>query len=86
MTPWREKETFVCRVGFGSRLSRRSSVNQPRSSSKTRSGILNQALDHATLFTPVRAIRAPISGSDSCVPASSHQPLTRWQASAPCSA
>ena len=46
----------------------------------------DQAVDHGTLFTPVRAIRAPISGSDSCVPASSHQPLTRWHASAPCSA
>ena len=46
----------------------------------------DQALDHASLFTPVRAIRAPISGSDSCVPASSHQPLTRWQASVPRSA
>ena len=37
-----------------------------------------QAVDHGSLFTPVRAIRAPISGRDSCVPASSHQPLTRW--------
>ena len=46
----------------------------------------DQAFDHATLFTPVRAISAPISGSDSCVPASSHQPLTRWQASVPRSA
>ena len=37
-----------------------------------------QSLDHgSTLFTPVRPISAPISGSDSCVPASSHQPLTR---------
>ena len=86
MTPCRENETFVCRVGFGSRLSRRSSVNQPRSSSKTPQRDPDQALDHATLFTPVRAISAPISGSDSCVPASSHQPLTRWQASAPRSA
>ena len=45
-----------------------------------------QPLDHGTLFTPVRPISAPISGSDSCVPASSHQPVTRWQASMPRSA
>src|SRR5688500_6155527 len=34
MTPRREKDTFVCRVGFGRTLSRRSSANQPRASSK----------------------------------------------------
>ena len=44
------------------------------------------ALDQATLLTPVRAIKAPISGSDSCVPASSHQPVTRCEASTPRSA
>ena len=86
MTPLREKDTFVWRVGFGSRLSRRSSANQPRSSCEQAQRDPDQALDHASLFTPVRAIRAPISGSDSCVPASSHQPLTRWQASVPRSA
>jgi hypothetical protein len=31
--PARENETFVCGIGFGSALSRRSSQNQPRSSS-----------------------------------------------------
>ena len=46
-----------------------------------------QAVDHAVnLFTPVRAISAPISASDSCVPASSHQPVTRLHASVPRSA
>jgi hypothetical protein len=35
----RESETLVCVVGFGRTLSRRSSVNQPRSSSNRRSGI-----------------------------------------------
>ena len=40
----------------------------------------------ASLLTPVRWISAPISGSDSCVPASSHQPVTRWHASVPFSA
>src|SRR6188508_1251868 len=39
ITPWRENETFVCTVGFGRMLSRRSSQNQPRSSSKRSSGI-----------------------------------------------
>ena len=45
-----------------------------------------EPFDHAGLLTPVRAISAPISGSDSCVPASSHHPVTRWQASVPASA
>ncbi len=45
-----------------------------------------EPLDHAVLLTPVRAISEPISGSDSWVPASSHQPRTRWQASDPRSA
>ena len=36
-----------------------------------------QTFDHASLLTPVRWIMAPISRSESCVPASSHQPVTR---------
>src|SRR5687768_4616043 len=38
MTPCREKTRFVWAVGFGSALSRRSSLNHPRSSSKRSSG------------------------------------------------
>ena len=39
MTPLRETETFVCTVGFGRTLSRRSSQNEPRSSSNRCNGI-----------------------------------------------
>ena len=37
--PAREKETFVCFIGFSSKLARWISKNQPRSSSKRRSGM-----------------------------------------------
>src|SRR6188508_3069425 len=39
ITPAREKLRFVCTIRRGSRLSRRSSQNQPRSSSNRRSGM-----------------------------------------------
>ena len=43
--PGRENETFVWRARSGSQLSRQSSMNQPRSSSKRRAGSAD-AVDH----------------------------------------
>ena len=40
------EETFVWRIGFGSSDERMSSVNQPRSSSKRRSGMRRTPIDH----------------------------------------
>ena len=74
MTPCREKETFVCRVGFGSSALAPDLGEPAALVLEAPQRDPEQAVDHASLLTPVRAIRAPISGSDSCVPASSHQP------------
>ena len=52
MTPWRERERFTWRIGFGNADARASSVNQPRSSSCRASSTPLQPVDHR--FTPTR--------------------------------
>ena len=68
MTPRRENETFVCDVRRGSRLSRRSSMNQPRSSSNRRSGTRTMPVDHAFVHARSRrrAGRSPRGAASAC--------------------
>ena len=61
MTPLREKERFVCRVGFGSR---RLAADLDEPAALVLEALQRdpkQAVDHASLLTPVRSISAPIS-------------------------